>query len=323
MNKEIVIIMGFQGAGKSSLVKQYEDKGYTRANRDEMGGSLNALNMKVEGLMRKGVDKFVLDNTYGTKMARFEVLELAKRNGFLVKCVWLMTKLEDAQFNVCSRILNKFVMNEQNPPAVNAILGPNGSKLIRDPANIPSIAIYAYKKNFEKPEMSEGFSEIEKVEFVRKPLPPEYKNKAIILDYDGTLRKTKSGNKYPVSPDDIVILPNRNKVLTSWIFKGYYLLGVSNQSGIEKGDLDEKTAIACFDQTNKLLGFNIDYQFCPHHSFPIRCYCRKPLAGLGVYLIEKYKLNPSECIMVGDSTSDGTFASRCGFKYMEQDKFFA
>lgn len=323
MSKEIIIIMGYPGAGKSTLVKQYEDQGYTRTNRDEMGGSLNGLNMKVEALMGKGVDKFVMDNTYGNKMSRFEVIELARRNGFSVKCVWLMTKLEDAQFNVCSRILKKFVMDNPNPPVINAILGPNGSKLVRDPANIPSIAIYAYKKNFEEPTMPEGFSAIEKVKFVRNLLPPEYKNKAILLDYDGTLRKTKSGSKYPLAPSDVEILPNRKSVLTSWLFKGYNLLGVSNQSGIEKGEMDEKTAIACFEETNKLLGFNIDYQFCPHHSFPIRCYCRKPLPGFGAYLIHKHALNPSDCIMVGDSTSDKTFSQRCGFKFVEQAEFFA
>jgi histidinol phosphatase-like enzyme len=70
-------------------------------------------------------------------------------------------------------------------------------------------------------------------------------------------------------------------------------LGVSNQSGIEKGDLTEEMAKVCFKKTNDLLGFNIDVRYCPHHSFPIRCFCRKPLSGLGVYLIETYKLNPS------------------------------
>jgi histidinol phosphatase-like enzyme len=72
-----------------------------------------------------------------------------------------------------------------------------------------------------------------------------------------------------------------------------------------------------------LLGFDIDYLFCPHNSFPISCYCRKPMPGLGVALVEKYKLDPSQCIMVGDRTTDKTFASRSGFQFQHASKFFA
>ena len=34
-------------------------------------------------------------------------------------------------------------------------------------------------------------------------------NKGLLLDVDGTLRKTKSGELYPRSADDVEILPNR------------------------------------------------------------------------------------------------------------------
>ena len=50
--------------------------------------------------------------------------------------------------------------------------------------------------------------------------------------------------------------------------------------------------------------------------------CFKPMPGMGAEFIEKYKLNPSECIMVGDMTSDKTFAKRCGFQFMDAEEFF-
>ena len=65
-----------------------------------------------------------------------------------------------------------------------------------------------------------------------------------------------------------------------------------------------------------------DYKYCPHKAGPTNCYCRKPMPGLGVEFIEKYGLDPSRCIMVGDMTSDKTFAKRCGFQYMDQAEFF-
>lgn len=328
MVKEIVIICGIQGAGKSTLVNGYVSKGYIRFNRDELGGDLAKLNSKLEQSINNGQSLFVLDNTYGTKESRKPVIDIAKKYKFSIKCVWMATKIEDAQFNVASRIYDRFIAYNSDllSPRIfkmaRELYGPNGSKDFKDPCNIPSIALYAYKKSFEEPTEDEGFNSVEKIAFKRNSLGKDHSKKAIILDYDGTLRKTKSGDKYPKNPDDVVILPNRKEVLAKYKKEGYLLLGVSNQSGIEKGDITEDIAIACFEKTNKLLGLEIPVQFCPHHSFPIRCYCRKPLSGLGVFYIKTLGLNPSDCIMVGDSKTDKTFSERCGFQFKTPEDFF-
>lgn len=328
MSKEIIILMGFPCAGKSTLVKQYEADGYTRVNRDDEGGTLKQLNAKVEDMIVSGIKEFVLDNTYGTKEVRKDVIDLAKRHGLSVKCVWLKTSIEDSMFNSCYRILKKILQDKMTvegivfaDETVTEVLGPDWAKIEKSSDVIPAIALFTYRKAFEEPTMDEGFSEIEVVVFKRE-IGAEYKNKALILDYDDTLRETKNGDKFPISPDNIVALPNRTKVLKQYLKDGYILLGVSNQSGVGKGTFSKEDAEACFDKTNELLGIDIEYQYCPHNSFPLRCYCRKPQPGLGVYFIEKYKLNPSECIFVGDQTSDKTFAKRCGFKFEKADKFF-
>ena len=46
------------------------------------------------------------------------------------------------------------------------------------------------------------------------------------------------------------------------------------------------------------------------------------MPGMGVQFIEKYKLDPSQCIMVGDMKTDQTFAERCGFQFINAQKFF-
>jgi HAD superfamily hydrolase (TIGR01662 family) len=84
----------------------------------------------------------------------------------------------------------------------------------------------------------------------------------------------------------------------------------------------EEQAIECFEKTNNLLGLNLDYKFCPHRSYPQICYCRKPMPGMAVEFIEKYKLDPSQCVMVGDSKTDKTFANRSGFQYIKPEVFF-
>jgi HAD superfamily hydrolase (TIGR01662 family) len=201
------------------------------------------------------------------------------------------------------------------------LLGPDEIKKTKSPNTFPIVALFAARKKWEDPSVEEGFESVTSVPFVREH-DPTYTNKALILDYDGTLRKTGSGDFFPRSTNDVLILPGRTRKLSEYAEKGYLLLGVSNQSGIHKGDLTLEDAKKCFDRTNELLGHQIDYRFCPHRAAPPRCYCRKPQVGLGIALIEEYKLNPSECIYVGDMTSDKTFAKRCGFQYEDASTFF-
>lgn len=318
MQSEVIIIMGFPCSGKSTLVKEYLSNGYINLNRDDEDCSLSQLNEKLDSQLSVNSDKYVLDNTYGKKEQRLAVLEIAKKHNCKTKCVWLKTSIEDAQFNSSWRTLGLVENQRVNP---EDILGPNGSQNFPSPDNVPAIALFTYKKVFEKPSKDEGWDEIENVSFKRK-MPDEYRNKAIILDYDGTLRETKSGDKFPKDPSDVKAYKEYAAILKEYQMKGYILLGVSNQSGIEKGDVSEEKVKECFEETNRQLGLDIEYVYCPHHSFPIRCYCRKPMPGLPVYLIKKYKLNPSECIFVGDMKSDFTCAKRSGMQFEWAKDFF-
>jgi HAD superfamily hydrolase (TIGR01662 family) len=313
MNKEIVIVMGFPASGKTTTVQQFVDQGYTRLNRDSVGGSMEQLDRLAEKTLLD-TNQLVLDNLYPSVESRKSIIALAKRHKLPIRCYVMETGLEDAQMNACVRMIRKtgLLFTE-----VDQYKGRN------DPNIFPVVVIYKYRKEYEKPTLTEGFSQVVSVPFVRT-WPKDYVNKAIILDYDGTLREVVGGKyKFPTKPEEIKILPNRSKVLKEWQAKGYRLLGVSNQSGIAKKQLTLGEARICFDATNKALGVNIEFNFCPHRVPPITCYCRKPNPGLGAWLIESCKLNPSQCIMVGDLGSDKSFAARCGFQFQEAEKFFA
>lgn len=308
---EVVLIIGFPAAGKTTEVAEYK-KTHVRLNRDELGGTLKGLAYRLKEQIKKGKTNFVLDNTFGTAKLRAPVIAVAKEFNIPVRCIWIQTSIEDSKFNAATRMVRKYgylLTNEQ--------IKEKGKK---DSGCFPISVLFSYRKRFEKPALDEGFSEIKKVKFVRRP--NDYTNKALILDYDGTLRHTKSGNKYPLDSEDISIYPNRKKVLQQYIDNGYLLLGVSNQSGVGKGILSKKTAIECFKKTNELLGFDIDFRFCPHNTFPVSCFCRKPQIGIGVELIEKYKLDPTQCFYIGDLTTDKTFAKNCQFNYYHPDDFF-
>jgi len=119
----------------------------------------------------------------------------------------------------------------------------------------------------------------------------------------------------------VEILPGRREKLDEYVKKGYRLFGMSNQSGVAKGLVSARNADSCFKRTNELLGHNIKYTFCPH-NVPPTCYCRKPQVGLFVWLYELCKLNPAQCIFVGDQTTDKTVAQRCKMQYYHPDEFF-
>ena len=57
--------------------------------------------------------------------------------------------------------------------------------------------------------------------------------------------------------------------------------------------------------------------YCPHQAHPIVCYCRKPMPGLGVYLMERHRLARQHLVMVGDMASDAAFAAGLGARYWE------
>ncbi len=307
----VVMIVGYPAAGKSTVAKTYLDQGYTILNRDTAGGKIAGLVPKMIELIKQDKD-IILDNTFPTVEVRKQFIDAAKTNSADIICEWLNTSIEDAQFNACMRMINK----------VGKILCAEEMKVSKNPNFFPPAVQYKYKKEFQKPTLEEGFTMMATRAFERE-FPKDWVNKAIIFDYDGTLRDTISGAKWPQDPKDVKLLSYRDKErLDYWISAGYLLLGASNQSGIAKGTPSEADAIACFEKTNKLLGHKIDYKFCPHRVPPISCYCRKPMPGMAVELFWKYKLDPRECIMVGDMTSDKTFAKRSHMKFMHADEFF-
>lgn len=308
---KVTMVVGYPASGKSTLTKKLTEQGAVSLNRDTEGGTIAGLLPKMESLLKSGKD-VVLDNLFVNVEARKPFIEMAKKHKADISCQLMGTSIEDAQFNVVQRaigLIGKF----PTPEAIKAAKHTN---------IFPPLVLFKYKKEFEKPTVEEGFSKVETVKFVRKE-NPEFTNKALILDYDGTLRECINGNdKYPVVESQIEIKPGRAKLLKEYRDKGYLLLGISNQSGIAKGELSYETAERLFDYTNKQLGVDIEYRFCSHQSAPISCYCRKPMPGVGVEFILKHKLRAKDCIFVGDMTTDKTFAARAGFQYADQAEFF-
>lgn len=152
---EIVMIAGLSGAGKST--RSEDLAGYTRLNRDTLGGSLAKIAAELERRLIAGERKLVLDNTYLTRKSRHAVLSAAARQGVPVRCVWIDLPLAEAQRNVIERILG----------AHGRLLAPE--EMDGAPDRLPPRALYNQARQLEAPELDEGFAALEVVPFTRLP----------------------------------------------------------------------------------------------------------------------------------------------------------
>jgi len=99
--KELVILVGNIGAGKSTLCKKYQEKGYVVIARDHLryaiGGGTYVFNLKyepviwetelcmLESFMELGVN-IVVDEVGVSRAMRMRYIVPAKDNGYVVKC---------------------------------------------------------------------------------------------------------------------------------------------------------------------------------------------------------------------------------------------
>lgn len=284
---EVVLIMGLPGAGKSTVAREFVDRGYARLNRDEAGGSLRGLLPGLERLVGEGHSRIVLDNTYMSRASRARVVEAARSLGLPVRCVWLATSVEDAQVNAVSRIIANH----------GHLLGPDEMKkaVKRDISAFAPTVQFRHQRELEPPDTREGFSRIDVMPFERRR-DQTMTNKALIVWCDESLA-------------------DHADTLRHYQDAGWRLLGLAWCPQIDEGTKTAEEVEAGFAQMQERLRVSIDILYCPHAAGPPKCWCRKPLPGLGVVMIQRHQLDPSQCIYVGSGPQDPVFARRLGFRY--------
>jgi heptosyltransferase-2 len=148
--------------------------------------------------------------------------------------------------------------------------------------------------------------ESEDVYFAVKKLLPS--RKAVFFDRDGTLcRDADYMNKW----EDFEIFPEI-KNLGRLKEKGFMLIGVSNQSGIARGIVDEDFT----KEVNRVFidkyGFD-DFYYCPHHPDE-HCSCRKPEPGMVFRARAEHGINLKQSYIIGDKDADMLLAKAVGAK---------
>jgi predicted kinase len=285
---EIVMVMGIPAAGKSTLTKQFVAEGYLRLNRDESGGTLRGLLPTLRRTLQDGTPRIVLDNTYVTRKSRAEVIQAAAELGVPVRCVWLTTSIDDAQVNAVTRLVERY----------GRLPDERELKQLRKTdvaAFLPSV-LFRYQRDLEPPDPSEGFSSIEQVLFTRVA-NDAHVNRAVIAWCD--------------DPSQLEALA---PALHEHQDAGWIICVLSWQPGIEDGTRTDADVRASFAAVGDRAGLRFNLDICPHGAGPPRCWCRKPLPGLGVALIHRHALDAAQGLFVGDGPQDGGFARKLRFR---------
>ena len=142
---------------------------------------------------------------------------------------------------------------------------------------------------------------------------------AVFLDRDGTINREVH---YLSRPQDVELLPGAAQAIARLNAAGFWVVVVSNQSGLARGYFDEGDLALVQLELNRRLkaaGARVDaWYFCPHHpegavaDLALACDCRKPGIGLIRQAAEEIDLTLAGSFMVGDRLLDVTCGRRAG-----------
>jgi histidinol phosphatase-like enzyme len=102
---------------------------------------------------------------------------------------------------------------------------------------------------------------------------------------------------------------------------GWPLFGLSWHPEVDRGTMTAEAVEAALARTHELLGVPVQALWCPHGDGPPVCWCRKPLPGLAVVLVERHRLDPASCLYVGRDASDQALARAAGFRFAHADRW--
>jgi D-glycero-D-manno-heptose 1,7-bisphosphate phosphatase len=158
---------------------------------------------------------------------------------------------------------------------------------------------------------------------------------ALALDWDGTIRRSKSEPEgFIAGPSDIELMPGIEEAIWNYRRKGFIVIGVSNQGGVACGyklpaeiEYEMKVTLDLFE-TNP---FHI-VKMCYHYEkgtvrpFNMRSLLRKPDYGMLAIAEAQawdhgFVIDWNNSLFVGDRTEDLECANNARIKFMHINDF--
>ena len=129
--------------------------------------------------------------------------------------------------------------------------------------------------------------------------------KLIILDRDGVINQDR--DDFVKSVDEWIPIEGSMDAIAFLTQAGYNIAIATNQSGIGRKYFTVQDLTEMHAKMHRLVrqaGGEIDgIWFCPHTAAD-NCDCRKPKPGMIYDILERFKANPAETWLVGDSLRD-------------------
>ncbi len=140
--------------------------------------------------------------------------------------------------------------------------------------------------------------------------------RALFIDRDGTINKDCP---YCHDPKDMFIYDDAVEIMKEYKNKGYLIIIITNQSGINRGYFSDQEFHIFHDELLKRLeirGVIIDKTYyCPHRPDE-NCRCRKPRLGMIEKAIKDFDIDLKNSIIIGDRDDmEGEMARQLGIEY--------
>jgi predicted kinase len=279
--RDVVMVMGIPGAGKTRHARALAADGALRLNRDERGGTLRDLAADLTAALDDGADRrIVIDNTYLTRAQRSHVIDAAAGRGVPVRCIWHDTPLAQAQVNLVLRLLDVF--GHLPTPEELAAAARRRPGLHTPTSQMRTV------RELEIPTPEEGFAAVERITFTRER--PDGGTPAVVVAASAVGR--------PGWRDAVGRRPAVPHLLLDW------------RPGAGGDPARSAEALA------SVVAGALEVAVCRHPGGPPRCWCRPPLPGLALEFGRRHDVDWAVSTVVGSSPAHRALAAALGAGYV-------
>jgi len=141
--------------------------------------------------------------------------------------------------------------------------------------------------------------------------------RCLFLDRDGVINAAPPEGEYIRRWEEFRLLPEAVAWIRLFKAAGFLTIVLTNQRGIARGLMSTADLLDLHERMRTELAAQgaifDDIFYCPHEEGA--CNCRKPRPGLVLEAQQKWDIDLSASLLIGDSQRDRLLAERCGIPF--------